>query len=289
MSVKLQEFASGKAVSIAKRVYTLLSKYQSVKFDPDCKIYPYKNKWGKFIGIQAKGNDGKFYQLNFSTGKTDEIVSFDIWAPGVPPVAPGCKHIPPAWTLSLEGNGITRCITAMVGFVEDPAQEFRVARTLSEDKAEEDAAIRQFFDDNPSYFDDLVSGKLDADPPWAKKVFQDFAKVRPPQLKVALVNTNAMLRVGKRAFGLTKKGNPQPLPLQGQAGGPQTTEINYWDVIPNGAKLQADFDALDRPKGALGTLHQFKEAILDMYNTPSLGANMLIASGRGGIGKSYTV
>jgi len=302
MAEILHEFTAGKAVVIAKKVYTILSRMSKVKFNPKISnqsLYPYNNKWGKFLGVRGRGNNRRFYQLNFRTGKTDEIVSMDVWPVNIKPIKRGLP-VSPEYTLSLEGNGISRCVTMMIDFIEDPTQMSKVTRGLTEDsKDDENNVVIQFLKANPNFLDDFTSGRVSADPKVAKKIFDAFAKVRPSNLKTNFVNTTALIRITKRVLkmnggtlGVTPtiaNNIPVAVAFPGQQGGPQLTKDDYWRLFPGGEELQRQFDTLEKPAGALGTLHSFKKALIRMYNNPSLGDNMLIASGRAGIGKSYTV
>ena len=302
MAEVLHEFAAGKAVVVAKKVYSILSRLSGVKFGKisNQAMHPYKNRWGKFLGVYGSGSDKKFYQLNFRLGKTDEITSFDVWPANILPVSKARKPIPPEYTLSLEGNGISRCVTMMIDFMDDPEQMSKVTRGLAEDsKDDENNVVIQFLTANPAFLDDFTSGRASADPKVAKKIFDAFVKVRPPNLKTNFVNTTALIRITKRvlksnggSLGVNPTAAsaiPVAIAFPGQQGGVQVTTEDDWSIIPRGNELQRQFDALEKPQGALGILNQFKQALVDMYNTPSLGANMLIASGRGGVGKSYTV
>ena len=53
MAEVLHEFAAGKAVVVAKKVYSILSRLSGVKFGKisNQAMHPYKNRCGKFLGV----------------------------------------------------------------------------------------------------------------------------------------------------------------------------------------------------------------------------------------------
>jgi hypothetical protein len=73
------------------------------------------------------------------------------------------------------------------------------------------------------------------------------------------------------------------------AAGPNLTLDDIFHAMPEGISYKTQVADMNRPDGPLGILYDFKKTLLGMYNVSDEGKNLLIVSGRGGTGKTYTI
>jgi hypothetical protein len=126
----------------------------------------------------------------------------------------------------------------------------------------------------------------------------------PGLSKMIPVNVSAVNSLGSKAI----KANPAIAqatgiaPAQAKAGantvvipqvvslaaGPSLTLDALFDSVPEAAEYKKQVADLNRPEGPLGIIYDFKKELLRMYAVSDAGKNLLIASGRGGTGKTYT-
>ena len=303
MSVKLKEFAINKALMVTERLFKIIGRRLNLQFKihGEFSVNPYKNKWQKYVGIQAyvKSTD-RYYQLNFERTNADKIVSIDIFRKG----SLALKGDIPEYTTSLENYSIKEVLSEIEEFIKDPKAFYMWHRqNVQEAKGPDDEAIVRFIADNPSYLSTLQNiGSFQNGSPEAKSILNATLQYRKgnganienlTQLRAVVkrVLTSQAPTVsqatGASAQSITQsaKAIPQVKALPGSAGGPQIALDNFedeWNQVPKGIL------DLARPTGALGIIYDLKQELQEMYDYPKISSNLLVISGRGGVGKTFT-
>jgi hypothetical protein len=310
MSIKLQEFAPGKAESIGFKTLGLISKHSKIplKFHRNYSLVPYKNHWGKHLGILAYGISNKcWYRLNFSLNKTDEVESFDIWLPGKRP-----SVIPPTYTMTIAGMGISRAIHDIVDFIQNPAATYSLFQGMKEQieeptqatqirEAKIDAYVpiaEQFLQAQPQWIGKLVDGSggyVGGTPDGAsflqamrmhtgiqKNILINVLAANSICLKALKINPGIAQSAGIAPSAAKSGANAVPIPvIASLAAGPSLTMKDIYDSFPEGQQYASQMKDASRPDGPLGIIYDYKKTLLGMYNVSDEGKNMLIASGRG--------
>jgi hypothetical protein len=321
MANKLREFASGKAEAVAFKAYKILGKYtkRNLVINSEYGTVPYQNKWGKHLGVLAYDQlTYRWYRMNFALSATDEIESFDIWVPGKNPLS-----VAPTYTMTLNGLGISRAVYMMMDFILDTKEMYAFyqgmkeseigdennlpLRPLSESKIDAYVPIvGQFLIENPQWIKPFVdgSGGYQSGTPLGREVLHAM-QAYPGMSKQVPINVTAVNSLGSKAI----KTNPAiaqsaginptqaksgaasvPVPqVTSLAAGPSLTLDALFDSSPQAAVYKSQVADLNRPDGPLGIIYDFKKTLLGMYNVSDEGKNLLIASGRGGTGKTFTV
>jgi hypothetical protein len=321
MAKQLQEFTSGKAESIAFKAFNILSRLtkRELIINTGYGTVPYKNKWGKHLGILAFDKmSHRWYRINFTLNATDEIESFDIWIPGKNPLS-----IAPTYTMVLNNLGISKAIYMIMDFILNTKEMYAFYQGLQESEIgnEENLPLRplteakidayvpiagQFLIENPQWIKPLIdgSGGYQSGTPLGREVLHAM-QAYPGLSKMIPVNVTAVNSLGSKAIKL----NPAiaqaagVAPAQAKSGaasvvipqvtslaaGPSLTLDDIFDAMPEGANYKAQVADMNRPDGPLGIIYDFKKTLLGMYNVSDEGKNLLIASGRGGTGKTYTI
>jgi hypothetical protein len=321
MANRLQEFTSGKAESIAFKVFKILSRFtkRELVINSGYGTVPYKNKWGKHLGVLAFDKmTRRWYRMNFALNATDEIESFDIWIPGKNPLS-----VAPTYTMILNNLGISRAIYMIMDFIFDTKEMYAFYQGMKESEVEneENLPLRplteakidayvpiagQFLIENPQWIKPLIdgSGGYQSGTPLGREVLHAM-QAYPGLNKMMPVNVTAVNSLGSKAIKL----NPAiaqaagVAPAQAKSGAatvvvPQVTSLSagssltlddIFDAMPEGSSYKAQVADMNRPDGPLGIIYDFKKTLLGMYNVSDEGKNLLIASGRGGTGKTYAV
>jgi hypothetical protein len=319
--MKIQEFASGKAEAVAFKAYNILGRFTKRKLviNAEYGTVPYQNKWGKHLGVLAYDQlTHRWYRMNFALNATDEIESFDIWIPGKNPLG-----IAPTYTMVLNGLGISKAIYMIMDFILDTKEMYAFYQGIKESEIgdENDIPLRpltegkldayvpivgQFLTENPQWIKPLVdgSGGYQSGTPLGREVLHAM-QAYPGMSKQVPINVSAVNSLGSKAI----KANPAIAqaagisPAQAKSGaasvtipqitslaaGPSLTLDALFDSSPEAANYKSQVADMNRPDGPLGTVYDFKKTLLGMYNVSDEGKNLLIASGRGGTGKTFTV
>jgi hypothetical protein len=318
---KLQEFASGKAESIAFKAFNILSRFTKRKLviNTGYGTVPYQNKWGKHLGVLAFDKlTRRWYRMNFALNATDEIESFDIWVPGKNPLS-----LAPTYTMTLDNLGISKAIYMIMDFILNTKEMYAFyqglkeydlgdendppLRPLTESKIDAYVPIAgQFLLENPQWIKPFIdgSGGYQSGTPLGREILHAM-QAYPGLSKMIPVNVTAVNSLGSKAI----KANPAIAqavgvsPSQAKSGaasvvvpqvtslaaGPSLTLNDLFDSSPEAAKYKSQVADMNRPDGPLGIIYDFKKTLLGMYNVSDEGKNLLIASGRGGTGKTFTV
>jgi hypothetical protein len=321
MAKRIQEFAPGKAESVAFKAFNILGRLtkRELVINRGYGTVPYKNKWGKHLGILAFDKIAhRWYRMNFALNATDEIESFDIWIPGKDPLS-----IAPTYTMILNNLGISRAIYMIMDFILNTKEMYAFYQGIKENEVESednlplrslteakiDAYVPiagQFLIENPQWIKPLIdgSGGYQSGTPLGREVLHAM-QAYPGLSKMMPVNVTAVNSLGSKAIKL----NPAiaqaagVAPAQAKAGassvvipqvtslaaGPSLTLNDIFDSMPEGSKYKTQVADMNRPDGPLGIIYDFKKTLLGMYNVSDEGKNLLIASGRGGTGKTYTI
>jgi hypothetical protein len=317
MNTRLNEFTAGKAETIGFKALRLVSKYSKIPlvFHAGYSLVPYKNRWGKHLGILAYGSANKhWYRLNFSLSKTDEVESFDIWTPGKNPY-----DITPTYTMDISGMGISRAIYAVVDFIQNPAAMYALFQGMKEQTEEpfQAASLReakidayapvaeQFLQSQPSWIGKLVDGSggylggtaegtsflqaMRAQTGLPKSILINVLAANSICMKAIKLNPGIAQAVGVTVSAAKSAANAVPIPtVASLSPGPSLTMKDIFASFPEGQQYAAQMKDASRPDGPLGIIYDYKKTLLGMYNVTDEGKNMLIASGRGGTGKTYT-
>lgn len=312
MAERLREWATGKAGEIADRVYGILSKYTGVRFKV-CPIFmDYKNKWGVFFGRVALGSNGRFYRLNFiKGGGTMEIVSMDAWARGA-----DIRRAPPKVTCSLNGFGITKCITYLKDFIAAPemcitegagVRGWGAAR-LDESKKETLAWTAEFLAGDARWQQAWAAGSVDEKQyakdfkAWVKAQGRDFTGARGPTTEEIVNCTKDGLAGGARSVAAQSGVPPQSAARMAAgaakvpssttapaAAAGQETRIDLSDVYDEKVTYDQIVAAMENDKrGPLVQIRMYKQYLENMIRRGQ-GDPMLIVWGKGGIGKTKTL
>lgn len=306
---KLNEWSSGKAGWVTQKVYALLTKYTGVKF----KIIPFfqgfKNKWGFFIGKLAHGSNGRFYRLNFLKGKTEQIVSMDVWNKGQEP-----GEVKPAYTCSLEGFGIGKVITMLKDFILAPEKALAEGienedesytpllqeSVLNESSDELKMFIKDFLLKNPSWQNIWASGNnvdpkqyFDEIKAWIKANTVNGAKYsNKPVLTTAGImnNTKTLIKKDPSALGnlAGSASNAQKAPSTTTLKGVPETIVDVSDIYEEKITFdQIQTAMVNLKKGPLAQYQEFVSSLKELL-IPFNDTHMLIVWGKAGIGKTYT-
>jgi hypothetical protein len=180
-------------------------------------------------------------------------------------------------------------------------------RPLSEAKIDAYVPIAgQFLIENPQWLKPFIdgSGGYQSGTPLGREVLHAMQSY-PGLNKMMPVNVTAVNSLASKAIKL----NPAiaqavgVAPAQAKAGaasvvipqvtslaaGPSLTLDDIFDAMPEGTNYKTQVADMNRPDGPLGIIYDFKKTLLGMYNVSDEGKNLLIASGRGGTGKTYTI
>jgi hypothetical protein len=304
MSEKLQEFAVGKAGMIADKLFSILTRRTGVKFTVQQSLVPYHNRWGKFVGKFAFTPDGKCFRLNFLRGSSDEAVSLDYWAKGKNPY-----KCPPNYVMSFEGWGIAKIFSQIEEFVkgnfkfEESTEAFSESFHLTEETVKEVFGL--YAAKNPAIITSIASGGFDDSDMFAKlKIFMSQEKIKTPPgfAKGTLANT---IKSYLKAVAAGKISNNSIPPTQaataakqipaaeiadGKIEGPSVVDANLFDVLDPAlaTKVNDLIASVNRPDGAFGIIRQF-ETQIRIATARNVGARLVVACGRAGTGKTFTV
>jgi hypothetical protein len=312
---------AGKAESVAFKAFNILSRLikRELVINRGYGTVPYKNKWGKHLGVLAFDKiTRRWHRMNFSLNATDEIESFDVWIPGKNPLS-----IAPTYTMVLNNLGISRAVYMIMDFILNTKEMYAFYQGLQESEIgnEESLPLRplieakidayvpiagQFLIENPQWIKPLIdgSGGYQSGTPLGREVLHAM-QAFPGLSKMIPVNVSAVNSLGSKAI----KSNPAIAqsagisPAQAKSGaasvvipqvtslaaGPSLTLDDIFDAMPEGANYKTQVADMNRPDGPLGIIYDFKKTLLGMYNVSDEGKNLLIASGRGGTGKTYTI
>jgi hypothetical protein len=285
----LREFAAGKAEAVAFKSFNIIKRYlkRDLIFNQAYGTVPYQNKWGKHLGVLAFDRTSRrWYRLNFSLSKTDEIESFDIWLPGKNPLS-----IAPTYTMDIAGVGISKAIYLILDFITDTKEMYAFYQGLKEDINEDDIPLRhfcetkidayipiaaQFFTENPQYLTPIVngSGGYQNGSPAGREVLHAM-QAYPGLSKQIPINVAAVNSLGKKAVqsnpsiaqginvspAQAKSGaNSVPSPtISSLAAGPSLTLTALFDSIPEAAEYKAQVADANRPDGPLGIIYDFTD------------------------------
>jgi hypothetical protein len=306
--MKLNEFAIGKADSVSLKIFNILSRRTKIKFAVQQSLIPYHNRWGKFVGRFAVTPDKKCFRLNFSRSGSDEAVSLEYWAKGKNPY-----KTPPNSVLSFEGWGITKIFFQVEAFVKgnfnvDESIDELAGCNLDEAYFLHEATVKELFglyaEDNPSVVADIVKGGFNEADMFAK--LKNYIGVK--NVKVLGFSTDTLASAIRSYLKKAAKGEiPSSIPptqaaqaakavpvaevVPGTAEGVNTVDVDLYDILNPALASQVNgyISELNNEEiGAFGVIRRF-ERQLKVAAARNVGARLVVACGRAGTGKTFTV
>jgi hypothetical protein len=284
---KIQEFSAGKALSVTKKLFALVSKKTGEQYDVLPFAWPYKNAWGAYTSYWVYGSRKSILRANFSTKGTDEIVSIDMFT-----VQKGVDH--PVLTLSLEGFGISKVYYDIIEFIKGGVSQG--ITTFGE------AVLHEGWKDAlPAFFSDAarlaatVSAIKSNDTKALVSLHQDFIKWIVSNggfgIKPEVYNKFQEFKFYIKKYGKQSSDNPQAAKAFDQV--PVTTTLvpppslvdpNKFDT----ARFTAIADDINKDPNSPFVVLDLYKTNLEVFLSGKGNERFLVAYGDGGVGKSYS-